>query len=181
MGRASEGPSRRALRAASRLGGNAFMEALDLSVAPPRSPHEELDGLVFLPRTIDKLRALLPGGNPGVYFINGKILGMSGYLLERLGIAQAELLEAVAAASNDEDIAAWLRSRTDVTRYGEIGATIRKIKPKHTADPAYFAELYSETIALHPELERIIDIVAADDRRMFPSSSNVLNGAAPQR
>ena len=25
-----------------------------------------------MPRTIDKLRGLLPGGNPGDYFINGK-------------------------------------------------------------------------------------------------------------
>ena len=47
------------------------MTPLDLSVSPPRSPYDELDGLVFMPRTIDKLRSMLPGGNPGEYFING--------------------------------------------------------------------------------------------------------------
>lgn len=77
------------------------MKPLNLSIAAPRSPYEELDGLLFMPRTIDKLRARLPGGDPGTYFINGKIKGMSGYLLERLGITETDLLAAVAAAADD--------------------------------------------------------------------------------
>jgi hypothetical protein len=143
------------------------MKPLDLTIAPPRSPYEELDGLIFLPRTIDKLRALLPGGDSGSYFMNGQIQGMSGYLLERLGIAEADLLAAVAAAAADDEVAAWVRSHTDASRYAEISATIRKIKPKHTADPAYFAGIYAETLALYPELERVLDIIEADDRRLF--------------
>lgn len=145
------------------------MKPLNLSIAAPRSPYEELDGLLFMPRTIDKLRARLPGGDPGTYFINGKIKGMSGYLLERLGITETDLLAAVAAAADDNEVAAWVRSHTDASRYGEISATIRAIKPKHTADPIYFSEIYSETLVLHPELERIIDIIEADDRLLFPS------------
>jgi hypothetical protein len=38
------------------------MDALDLTKAPPRAPRETLAGVVFLPRTIDKMRATLPGG-----------------------------------------------------------------------------------------------------------------------
>jgi hypothetical protein len=143
------------------------MKPLDLTASPPRSPYEELDGLIFLPRTIDKSRALSPGGDRGSYFMNGQIQGMSGYLLERLGIVEADLLDVVITAADDDGVAAWLRSRTDASRYVEISETIRKIKPKHTADPAYFAEIYAETLALHPELERVIDIIQADDRRLF--------------
>jgi hypothetical protein len=143
------------------------MRPLDLSAAPPRSPYDELDGLLFMPRTIDKLRSMLPGGDPGEFFINGPIKGMSGYLLERLGIGESELLAVVAAAADDAEVADWLRAHTDATQYAGISATIRAIKPKHTTDPATFGRIYAETLALHPELERVLDIIAADDRRLF--------------
>lgn len=120
-----------------------------------------------MPRTIDKLRSMLPGGDPGEFFINGPIKGMSGYLLERLRIDEADLLAVVAEAADDDEIAAWLRAHTDASRYPEISGTIRAIKRKHTSDPAIFDGLYAQTIALHPELERILDIIAADDRRSF--------------
>ncbi len=47
------------------------MDALDLTTHPPRSPNLRLGGLLMLARTIDKLRASLPGGNLGVYYIRG--------------------------------------------------------------------------------------------------------------
>lgn len=145
------------------------MEPLDLSTRPPRSPYDELDGLMLMPRTIDKLRALMPGGNPGGYFINGPILGMSGFLLGRLSIAQEALAQAVADAATDDDVAAWVRERTDASQYAAINATLRAIKPHHAQDPAVFAGIYAETLAEHPELDRILDIIVADDRRMFPA------------
>ena len=143
------------------------MEPLDLRQNPPRSPYVELDGLMLMPRTIDKLRAMLPGGILGAYFINGPIKGISGYLLERLGIAQADLLGAVAHASSDDEVAAWVREHTDASQYPAINATLQRIKPKHTEDESYFRTEYAASIAQHPELEFIIDIVAADDRRLF--------------
>jgi hypothetical protein len=122
---------------------------------------------MLMPRTIDKLRARLPGGNPGVYFINGRIKGISGYLLERLGIREDELFEAVAQATSDDAIPAWLRERTDVSQYPAINATLRHLKPKHAEDEAYFRSEYAATLAERPELEFIVDIVDADDRRLF--------------
>jgi len=143
------------------------MEPLDLRNKPPRGCYSELDGLMLMPRTIDKLRARLPGGEPGVYFINGKIKGISGYLLERLGITEAELLESVRLAPTEDDVASWLRARTDASQYPAINATLRRVKPKHAEDEAYFRSEYAETMAAHPELEFLVDIVDADDRRRF--------------
>ncbi len=143
------------------------MEPLNLRNKPPRSCYAELDGLMLMPRTIDKLRAQLPGGDPGIYFINGKIKGISGYLLERLGISEADLLESVRLAPTEDDVAAWLRERTDASQYPAINATLRRIKPKHAEDEAYFRSEYAETMQEHPELEFIVDIVDADDRRRF--------------
>jgi hypothetical protein len=143
------------------------LEPLDLRVRPPRSCYDELDGLMLMPRTIDKLRAQLPGGNPGAYFINGRIKGISGYLLERLAIREDELLRAVGRAANEEDVAAWLRARTDASQYPAINQTLRRIKPKHAEDEAYFRGEYAAVLAQCPDLEFIVDIVDADDRRLF--------------
>lgn len=145
------------------------MEPLDLRRHPPRACYEELDGLMLMPRTIDKLRAMLPGGDPGEYVINLNegVRGISGFLLERLGITQNELLEAVREADSEDDVAAWLRQRVDISQYPAINATLRRIKPKHSDDIGAFNALYAETLALHPDLEFIVDIIEADDRRMF--------------
>lgn len=144
-----------------------MMEPLDLRTQPPRSCYAELDGLMLMPRTIDKLRSLLPGGEPGEYFINGKIMGISGYLMQRLGVTQEELQAIVAVARDDNDVASWLRGRVDPAIYPEINATLRRIKPHHAEDPKYFHELYRETIEAHPELCTILEIVEADDARLF--------------
>jgi hypothetical protein len=147
------------------------MEPLDLTQQPPRSPRAELDGLMLMPRTIDKLRGFLPGGNPGDYFINGKTPGLSQYLLDRLGVALEDLQAIVALAADEDEIAAWLRKHTDASQYPAINATLPRIKPKHAHDPEYFAELYAHTLATHPELEHILDIIDEDDRRIFGTVS----------
>jgi hypothetical protein len=143
------------------------VEPLDLRTGPPRSCYEELDGLMLMPRTIDKLRGRLPGGSPGVYFINGSIKGISGYLLERLGVGEEELLALVGRAASEEEIAVWLRARTDASQYPAINATLRRIKPKHAEDEAYLRNEYAAVLAERPDLEFIVDIVDADDRRLF--------------
>jgi Domain of unknown function (DUF5069) len=143
------------------------MEPLDLSVRPPRSCYEELDGLMLLPRTIDKMRALLPGGNPGVYLINAHIPGVSGYLLGRLGVTEDEFRDAVIAAEDDDGVAAWLRSRTDVSHYPAINETLKRLRPHHAMDQEFFRDLYADALAADPQLEYIFDIIEADDRLMF--------------
>jgi hypothetical protein len=143
------------------------MEPLDLTTKPPRSCYAELDGLMVMPRTIDKLRAQLPGGDPGAYYINGPIKGISGYLLERLGIDEDDLRHAVARAENEGAVAKWLRERTDASQYPAINATLRRIKPKHAENEAWLRDEYAATLAQQPHLEFIVDILDADDKRIF--------------
>jgi hypothetical protein len=75
------------------------MEPLDLSKRAPRGPREKLDGLCMLPRTIDKMRALLPGGNVGSY----KIPGVSQRVLDALEVKPEDLQAEVASAASDQD------------------------------------------------------------------------------
>lgn len=143
------------------------MNPLDLSAKAPRSCYAELDGLMLMPRTIDKLRGRIPGGNPDGYFINGPIKGISGFLLDRLGVTEEALFEAVVRANTEDDVAQWLRERVDIATYPAINASLRHIRPKHAEDPELFRDLYAETLAAHPNLEFIVDIVDADDTRIF--------------
>ena len=152
------------------LSAGGYVEPLDLRIQPPRSCYEQLDGLMLMPRTIDKLLAQLPGGHAGCYFIDGKINGISGYLLERLEIDKVELMSVIAAAQDENEVARWLRSRTNKEQYPEINKTLRRIRPAHSADIAYFKELYAETLRECPQLEYVFDIIDADDRRMFAST-----------
>ncbi|MFY9631343.1 MAG: hypothetical protein WAJ94_07005 [Candidatus Cybelea sp.] len=75
--------------------------------------------------------------------------------------------DAVRDAATEADVALWLRERTDPTAYSAINQTLRRIRPKHAQDEAYFRSVYAETLAQDPELQFIVDIIEADDRRLF--------------
>lgn len=94
------------------------MEPLDLTKVPPRSPYVQLGGLLFLARTIDKLRAALPGGNLGAY----QIAGFSKRLLDGIGIQEDDLQAVVSLASTDDEVVAWVHKHSDPQKYGEVNA-----------------------------------------------------------
>ena len=81
------------------------MEPLDLSTTRPRKTRDELAGVIFLPRSIDKFRAALPGGILAGYSIEG----FTGRMLEDLGISPDAFQAVVAAATSDEDVASYVR------------------------------------------------------------------------
>ncbi|MBV8727753.1 MAG: DUF5069 domain-containing protein [Candidatus Eremiobacteraeota bacterium] len=140
------------------------MEPLDLSKAPPRSPKAELDGLVMLPRTIDKLRATLPGGNPGPY----RIPGFSQRMLDAIGVTEDELRQVVADARDDEDVATWLRAHANTAGYAEYSTMIRNRSVDDVKDRADLIKRYP-ILERRPDLYYLADMLEADDAEMFPS------------
>lgn len=80
------------------------MEPLDLSTQRPRTTRAELAGVTFLPRSIDKFRAALPGGNLAGYTIDG----FTSRMLENLGISVDAMQAAIAASASDDDIARFV-------------------------------------------------------------------------
>src|SRR5438270_3613209 len=139
------------------------MEALDLTKHRPRSGWAQLDGLYMLPRTIDKMRALLPGGNIGQY----KIPGFSSLVLKELEIDEERFRNAVAAASSEDDVAEWLRENADTTKYEAINAKLlsRTIEAISRNNPDYFTnyplakDLPKDTIHF--------DVLDKDDDRIY--------------
>jgi hypothetical protein len=143
------------------------MDALDLTLRPPRSPREPLSGLdlLMLARTIDKLRATLPGGNIGAY----QITGFSSRLLLKLGIAEGVLRDVIARAGTDADIAAWIREHSDPATYAEINAGFEQMTVGERLGDAAFVERYPIARRVPPETSRI-DMLAADDAESFAKS-----------
>lgn len=82
--------------------------ALDLTRDVPRSPFAELDGYAWLPRMIDKVRALYAGtlGDYSPYPCPGdrKFLG-------HFGLAPAPLGELIKGGASDEEIVAYVRQQ----------------------------------------------------------------------
>ena len=138
------------------------MEPLDLTKAPPRSPKVRLDGLAMLPRTIDKLRATLPGGKPGVY----KIEGFSKRMLDTIVVNEDDLREAVRTAQSDDDVAAWLREHADTGKYAEFNDYILKRSIDDVKDKAAFMERYP-ILKRRPDIYYLADMLEADDAEMF--------------
>jgi hypothetical protein len=138
------------------------MEALDLRKAPPRSPHVELGGLLMLARTIDKLRATLPGGNPGVYYIKGFSRG----LLDGLGISEDSLREVVARANGDEEVVAWVREHSDPSKYPQINAAMQSATVGQSLERTGFLERYPSAKNL-PVETTLFEMLDVDDAAMF--------------
>ncbi|GAC1441787.1 MAG: hypothetical protein NVSMB59_02830 [Vulcanimicrobiaceae bacterium] len=137
------------------------MEPLDLSTAPPRAPRAELAGIVFLPRSIDKVRASLPGGHLGPYQIEGFTLTM----LESLGISIQDFTESVCTATGDADVAAFVTARA---KPGGVDVWHRYVNARRPKN----GDL-TEAIAAYPflvgrtETGFSLDVLAEDDAYIF--------------
>lgn len=142
------------------------MTGLDLRIRPPRGPRERLDGLMFMPRTIDKIRATLPGGDLGAYHITP---GMSAMLLSIIDVDLASLREAVIIAGDDDDVAAWLRTHADTSRYEHANTVLSEWRHEDLPDEhrAHFESLYPEYLRTHYATG--FDLIEADDRELYPA------------
>ncbi|MEO6913479.1 MAG: DUF5069 domain-containing protein [Candidatus Baltobacteraceae bacterium] len=144
------------------------MQPLDLTKQAPRAPREQLGGLVMLPRTIDKLRAGLPGGNIGEYQISP---GLSQWFLDELKLTEERLREVVASARDDDEVVTWIHTHTDPSTYAEANKRLSQRPIDDPADPAGGERRRKRypVAADHPEMTTIFQMIEADDRDSFPS------------
>jgi hypothetical protein len=140
------------------------MQPLDLTKQAPRSPRAPLGNLdlVLAARTVDKLRATLPGGNIGDY----QITGFTSRLINRLGIVEHQLRAVIARAESDQEIADWIAAHSDPSRYPEINAEFERQTVGERLGDAAFLERYPSARDLPPETSRL-DHLAIDDVEAF--------------
>jgi hypothetical protein len=146
----------------------------DLRVHPPRGPREQIAGVLFLARTVDKVRAKLQG-TLGMYKVTP---GISAYLFEWLGITEEQFTDAVREAPDDEAIAEWIRTHCNTTTFAEIN---QRLIERGIRDDAHFAEMLPRYPVLrdYPQLRNWFEIFEVDDRWSFdPANAEKINAAA---
>lgn len=121
---------------------------------------------MFMPRTIDKICATLPGGHLGPYHISP---GMSQMMLDAIGLELADLRRTVMLAKSEHEIAARLRECVDATKYSRANELLatwchENIPAEHRANfeslyPAYLRDRYPVAF----------DLIEADDRELYPA------------
>ena len=147
------------------------MEPLDLTVRPPRGPREQGAGITFLPRTIDKLRAQLPGGKIGAYLVDGPGTA-SGYLLHKLRIPVDELREVVARAANDDEVYAWVAARVDPAVIVDVNAKLAGMRVDALeGENADRVDRIYPGLRGQPGIATMHDLLEADDARSFPANA----------
>ncbi|MBV8300103.1 MAG: DUF5069 domain-containing protein [Candidatus Eremiobacteraeota bacterium] len=134
------------------------MRPVSLRRRPPRDPRARLAGLMLLPRTIDKARGLMRGGDPGEYVISP---GISAWLLAECGFSEAEFIELVRRALDEAEIAAAVAARVSSERREALNAVIKSLRvadlpPEHRER---FARLHGAQ-----DDELVLDVLVADDR-----------------
>jgi hypothetical protein len=129
------------------------MELLDLSKTKPRTTRAELAGITFLPRSIDKFRAALPGGNLNGYSIEG----FTGKMLKDLGIAPGDFQAAVASAKSDDDVATYVKTHAVAGGVDAFNAFILNRELYNGNRTEAIAE--NPWLAEHPEIVKSLDFL----------------------
>jgi hypothetical protein len=141
------------------------MTPLDLTEAPPRGVREPMLGYYFLARTIDKLRAELPGGNIGP-FLNHDT-GFSAYVIRRMGLDMDELRDVVANAPDEPSVVEWIRERVDPGGAAAINAKLESFVYDRMSDQdKVLVRERHPIMSKRPELTKLLDILEADDAEL---------------
>jgi hypothetical protein len=142
------------------------MKPLDLTAAPPRSPRVQLGGVFMLARSIDKVRAQLPGGKPGAYVTER---GLTKALLEMLGVTHDSFRDAVASAHSDDDVVRWVHERSDETSYSGINERLARWTLADNPPERWeiIDALYPNRPAGPRETVNVFDMLDDDDRETF--------------
>jgi Domain of unknown function (DUF5069) len=148
------------------------MKPLDLTVLPPRSPYLKMESLFMLPRTIDKLRANLPGGKIGTYTIPGSsplLPGLSLVLLDGIGVTEQRLLEVVEQASVEEEIAEWIRQNGDLSAIAALNEKLlgRRIEDVQAVVPSEIIAKVYPFLNEMPKTTPMFEVLLADDRLLI--------------
>lgn len=142
------------------------MTPLDLRKQPPRAARDTMLGFYLLPRTVDKIRAELPGGNLGQYLNHDT--GFSAYVVRRAGLDMNELRKAVADAPDEAALVEWLRARVDPAAAPDLNAKLETfVVERMTPDDRVLVRRRHPVMADRPDLTKILDVLDADDRHTF--------------
>ncbi|GAC1409180.1 MAG: hypothetical protein NVSMB64_17900 [Candidatus Velthaea sp.] len=114
-----------------------------------------------MPRSIDKVRASLPGGDLGDY----KTGGTTEVMLATLGLSLESFTAAVTTAQSDADVATFISRHVPAAKYEVWNALLAERLPRG-GNRREALEVYP-WLKDRPDLVFLVDILEEDDRRQF--------------
>ena len=142
---------------------------MDLSRAFPRSPKQEMAGLVHLPRMIDKCRAYKENKLADYIFpcpLDKIILGF-------LRI-DAEVFANMTIEKNDEEINKWVKEQIKTNSQNDLDFINKQIldrKPDSKDRFEYFNELRNKIDPSRTDVNTWADLIDLEEGRQPPKSS----------
>ena len=140
---------------------------MDLTKQPPRSPYDELGGISFLPRSVDKMRAHIKGTH-GAY--NAKT-GYSTQLFDLFGVTPDEFEQIVRDNPSDEGVLQALMAKKHLTQQ-DIDAWNKRSINREPADEAawqrHWKQLEDAGYGHRRDVRTMYDRLDLDDGRQVP-------------
>ena len=134
----------------------------------PRSPREMMDGWVYLPRFIDKIRLHLAGKLHADYqenFTNG----FDGAWLKAAGVSAEQFIDVVKNSVTDGQVCDWVRNNVKKTE-AEKAAFANRILNRGTDDAEIKARLKMRKeqagLAHRDDIQVFVDFIDADEKRI---------------
>jgi Domain of unknown function (DUF5069) len=135
----------------------------------PRSPRETMDGWMYLPRYIDKIRLHLAGKLHADYAENfGK--GFDGMWLKAAGVTHEQMIGVVKNSVTDGEVCDWVRKNVKKSPV-EKGALAQDILSRPKADNAEAIDRLKMRkeqagMARRDDIRNFVDFIDADEKRL---------------
>ena len=135
----------------------------------PRSPRETMDGWMYLPRYIDKIRLHLAGKLHADYQENlGK--GFDGMWLKAAGVTHERMIEVVKSSFTDGEVCDWVRKnvkKSATEKAAHAKDILNRPKPGDEAAQARLKMRKEQCGAGNrDDIKCFVDVIDADEKRI---------------
>jgi len=135
----------------------------------PRSPRETMDGWLYLPRYVDKIRLHLAGKLHADYQENlGK--GFDGLWLTHAGLKHEAFVEIVKQTITDGQVCDWVRQNVKKTAAEKAAHARELLNRPQSGDAAGAARLQMRKeqsgLGSRDDLKTFVDYLDADEKRL---------------
>jgi hypothetical protein len=135
----------------------------------PRSPRETMDGWMYLPRYVDKIRLHLAGKLHADYQENfGK--GFDGMWLKYAGVTHEQMIDVVKKSITDGEVYDWVRQNAKKSAADKAAYAKDMLSRPQPGDEAALARLKmrkGQCNGLHrDDVKTFVDVIDLDEKRI---------------
>jgi len=135
----------------------------------PRSPREMMDGWIYLPRYIDKIRLHLAGRLHPDYQPNFS-KGFDGLWLQAAGVTHEQMIEVVQNSETDGEVCDWVRQNIKVSPAAKAAhreTMLNRPAPDDTAGQERLHQRKVEAgIGGRADVKTFVDMIDSDEKRI---------------